>query len=410
MEFMSSRKIFYLAGFLYLLLTPLTFHPDIKVIFYQSQFLTKGVFNIYQFFADNPDKAFLGPFVYPPLAYFVYGLIFVPVKILAGKSFTAWLAMGNDAVNASHIFRYLFAMKLPAVLLLFASGHILSELFSGENDKRAALALWFFNPISIYAVAFMGQIDILAVFFTLAVLYYATKRKYLSAVILGSAAAIKTYPLLLIHFLAINRGRSLREKLVLYLVGLAPYVVLIIPFITTPSFFESNLVSGLSQRLFQLEITLGFGESLHIVPIILFYLFILSVGSKYLKPGYLNKFLLAVSAVVIAGSRFHPQWGLWLLPFLVIESVKMMKKEYEQVAVSLILVFIGYLGTVILFDDKFLTWGIISPLDPGILFLPTPYSLVNKLFDASLLQGLFHSLFAAGLLWFVIAAFRKDYE
>ena len=132
---MKSKQIFLLALFLYLLLVPLTFHPDIKVIFYQSQFLTKGVVNIYQFFESNPDMAYLGPFVYPPLAYFVYGILFIPTKILAGGMFTSWLAMGNDAVSVEHIFRYLFAMKLPAILMLFGVGIVLERLFEKESDK-----------------------------------------------------------------------------------------------------------------------------------------------------------------------------------------------------------------------------------------------------------------------------------
>src|SRR3990170_4422941 len=111
---MTKKQIFALAAFTYLFLAPFTYHPDIKTIFYQTQFLTQGVFNIYAFFATNPDLAFLGPFVYPPLAYLIYGLLFIPVKILAGSGFVQWLAMGNDAVGVSHIFQYLFVMKIPA--------------------------------------------------------------------------------------------------------------------------------------------------------------------------------------------------------------------------------------------------------------------------------------------------------
>ena len=108
---MENKRIYAYAAFFYIFIIPLFFHPDIKTIFYQSQFLSTGVLDIYSYLAQNPEKAILGPFVYPPLAYFLMGLLYFPVKLLAGGGFTQWLAMGNDAVGVTDIFQYLFAMN-----------------------------------------------------------------------------------------------------------------------------------------------------------------------------------------------------------------------------------------------------------------------------------------------------------
>ena len=194
---MENRRIYAVAAFFYIFILPLFFHPDIKTIFYQSQFLLQGVVNIYGFFEANPDKAFLGPFVYPPLAYFLLGAIYLPVKLIAGAGFTQWLAMGNDAVGVDGIYQYLFVMKLPLLVTLFISGYLLTRLVDGEKTRRRLLVLWFFNPISIYTVGFMGQIDSLVVMITILAVFYAKRNPYVASVMLGIGALIKTYPLLL---------------------------------------------------------------------------------------------------------------------------------------------------------------------------------------------------------------------
>src|SRR3989304_1130596 len=195
---MTKKQIFVLAAFTYLFLAPFTFHPDIKTIFYQSQFLSKGVLNIYSFFATHPEKAFLGNFVYPHLAYFIFGVLFIPVKLIAGSGFIEWLSLGNDAVAVPHIFQYLFAIKLPIIFLHFLTGFLLLKFFEKEKDQKLAMLLWFFNPISLYTIAFMGQIDGVAVLLTVLALILARRKSAYSLIFLGLAAAIKTYPILLL--------------------------------------------------------------------------------------------------------------------------------------------------------------------------------------------------------------------
>src|SRR4030042_3174747 len=106
---MKNIKDIFVAGLIfYLILTPFFFHPDIKTIFYLASHFSQGVINIYRFIGANPESAMLGPFVYPPLSYFIFGSIFIPIKLLAGAGFMNWLGSGNTAVGVDHIFRYLF--------------------------------------------------------------------------------------------------------------------------------------------------------------------------------------------------------------------------------------------------------------------------------------------------------------
>src|SRR3989344_1394421 len=403
---MTKKQIFVLAAFTYLFPAPFTYHPDIKTIFYQSQFLSQGIFNIYSFFAANPGKAFLGPFVYPPLAFFTFGLLFIPVKMIAGSGFVDWLGMGNDAVGVTHIFQCLFVLKLPVIIAHFITAFVMMKFIDGEKKQKIALSLWFFNQISLYTVGFMGQIDSFAVLLTVLALLLAKKKSIYATVLLGLGAAFKTYPLLVLPFLAIYSGKTWSKKLLSFALGFGTYLLFILPFITTPAFYSSTFVSGLSQRLFELKLYVGFGENILIIPAILIVLFLFAVSKKIENIGQLSNFFLATLFIVVALVHFHPQWALWFLPFLVILVIN--KTKDSSVWVALALLFLGWLGTVLLFDDKFLSWGILAPIDPGILFLPTLSELLHRFFDPLLAQSIFHTLMLASGVYLVSKSFKEN--
>ncbi|MEK7090941.1 MAG: glycosyltransferase 87 family protein [Patescibacteria group bacterium] len=379
------------AAIFYFFIAPFFFHPDIKIIYYLSQFLSQGTVNIYQYIAANPDKALLGSFVYPPLSYFVMGLVYPVVNFLAGSGFTPWLGMGNDAVDIAGIFRYLFLIKTPLILALLATGWALSRI----SSRRVVLWIWFFNPITIYVVGFMGQIDILPVLLSVLALLLAKPKPFLAAVLLGLGAALKTYPLLLLPFLALLSTSNLKRSALIFLAGLSPYILLVAPFLTTPAFYSDTLTSGLTQRVLQLSLPLGYSENLYLVPIVLTGL-LLAAGVLHRGQIHrLSAYWMAASLLPVVLSHFHPQWILWSMPFISLWIAS--KSDW----LSLLLFSASFLATVFLFADKFLTWGLISPFNPQILFLPA--------FSNPLLQSLSHSVLVGVGLWISLCAcFSSD--
>jgi len=390
-------QIFLAAALLRIILAPFFFHPDIKTIFYISQFFANGVVNIYEYLAQNPEKLILGPFVYPPLAYFFFGSIFPLIRALAGPAFGQWLAMGNEAVAVPHIFRYLFLIKLLPFAFEFLVGGLLVKILKNSRERQLALLFWFFNPVNIYAVILMGQFDVVPAFFTLLALYWAVgqKKPLWGAVALGIGGAMKSYPLLFLPFLAIVCGRDWRQQIKLFILGVAPYVIFTLPFVTSPSFRADTLISGLSQRMFLLGLDIGFGERILVVLLALVILFLLAAWRSGSKQD-LAAYFLAVPLFLLAGSHFHPQWLIWAMPFLAIFIAK-----ENKLFLPVVILLMGWLGTILLFDDKFLALGLLSPLDPGILFLPPLRELLSKIFQPSLLQSIFHTLFSASAIWIV---------
>jgi hypothetical protein len=394
------NQIFLAAAFLRLFLAPFFFHPDLKTIFYNSHFLSFGVWNIYDYLWQHPQEAHLGPFVYPPLTYFLFGLLYQIEKIFAGLGFEEWLAMGNEAVGVANLFRFLFLVKFPLFVFEFLTGFLLIRLIQGEKQKKIALILWFFNPVNIYAICLMGQFDIIPAFLSVLSVYLSLTGSWgWAAFALGVGGAFKTYPLLFLPFLAVASQKKWLEQFKIFLFGLFPYFLTILPFINSKPFWESVLVSGLSQRIFLLGLPIGFGEQIFLV---LFGLVILFLGQR----NNLIKSFLAVTLIVLGGSHFHPQWFIWALPFLVV-SVTSSKNLF----LPFILLISGWLGVTFLFEDKFLTWGLFTPLEPGILFLPSIRELLKGVIDASLVQSVFHTIFAASAIWIVyLEIFKNENE
>lgn len=395
---LSTKNILLSGAFLYIFISPFLFHPDIKTIFYISQFLSGGTVNIYQFLADNPAKAILGPFVYPPLAYFLFGILFVPVKLLAGGGFAQWLAMGNTAVDVPHLARYLFLIKLPILLTFLYTGWVLAKQEENRKDATLALLIWLFNPISIYVVGAMGQFDVVPALLTLLALFWARKNPYFSALSLGLGGALKSYPLLLIPFLLVKSAGSWKKKASLLLTSAVAYAVFTIPFLKTPAFYQDAFASNLSQRIFHAGLPLGFGEQILLVPALLIGLLLWAAADKR---DNLISYFLPVTLLPIALAHFHPQWAVWSLPFLCIVVAR------HKLWFPAIVYFAGWLGTVLFFDDKFLTWGLLSPFDTGLFFLPSIASLVKPLTDPLLVQSIAHTLLAASALWIVTLILLK---
>ena len=395
------KKLILAATFFYLFISPFYFHPDIKTIYYLAHFLGSGVLNIYDFISTHKEASLLGPFVYPPLAYYLFGILYFPINVLAGSNFTAWLGMGNDAVTVDNIYRYIFLIKLPIISLFIYTGVLLSKLVE-KQYKVLVAALWFFNPISIYVVGLMGQFDVIPVFLTVLSLVLVKKKLFWAAVALGAGAAIKTYPLLLLPFLAITSSHDRKMQMKLLVIGLIPYLLSVAPFLKSSAFYSDTLTSGLSQRMLQLGLPVGFGEQILIVPAILIAFLFLCIYQDSGRKEKLPFYYLAITLTMVGGSHFHPQWALWALPFVALYFVSV------RSWLIYLFYFVGFLGTVFLFNDKFLTLGLLSPFDSGVFFLPTPAEVFTKVIEPSIVQSIFHTTLLVSGLWIVWVAYKTN--
>lgn len=358
---MTTRKIIIGASIFYVVIAPFFFHPDLKIIYSLAAQLFSGVFNIYARYDAYPQLFPLGPFVYLPLAYFVMGGFYLLARLIAGFGFTEWLTMGNTAVGVVGIYRFILATKLPLIAVHVLSGWLLTKTVA-EKNKNLVAWLWFFNPISIYVVAMMGQIDGLAALTIIASLVWAENKPRLAIVSLGLGAAVKAFPLLLMPLFIVLRAKTWQQRLELVLLGALSYGGVIVWYLTTPGFYHQALASNLSKN----ALTAG-------IPIFLLIIYGVAFAKHREKIDKLNRYFLLATLIVLAAIQFHPQWALWALPMAVVYVAETKKWWWGGLFAG------GWLLNVLSIPDRFLTWGLLAPLDSSVYFLPAPITLAGHL-------------------------------
>jgi hypothetical protein len=122
-------------------------------------------------------------------------------------------------------------VKLP---VLAADLFLVAALVRAARRGRASpAAAWIYaaHPVSVLVTGFHGQFDgAVLMFVVLSLDALARERRDLSALLLSAAIALKSFPVLLLPFLALGGRSSWRAALRFAALALAPVVVLLIPF------------------------------------------------------------------------------------------------------------------------------------------------------------------------------------
>jgi hypothetical protein len=248
----------------------------------------------------------------------------------------------------------------------------------------------------------LGQFDIIPAFLTIAALYLTKKDNLLKAAfILGLAAALKTYPLLLLPFVII-RCKTIKQGISTALLGLTAFIVPMLPVINSSAFRYSMSHSNLLQGIFYANIPVSTTQNIPIYILIWGLVFWLS-WKRRKDLNLLPEFLILTLTVTLI-SHFHAQWLVWSLPFLILVLAQDIRRWLVVTALA-----IGYFGTVWLIPDQFVFLGLFSPINNQALIFPSIYELVKQFINPELLQSLFHTLLAASGFWLIFTVW-KSYE
>jgi len=374
------------------------FHPDIKTYNYQASFLKKGVFNIYTYLVDNKKALPLkDDFVYFPLTYFALGGYQAIISPLLGSGFDSWLANAgsNSVVADPGIFKYLAALKFPYLVLDIAIAFLLMRFFENKEDKKKVFTFWLFNPFTIILLYAYSNVDIFPMILTvLAFLMIKKQKLFPASILLGLASGFKLYPLLFIPFLFLAGG-NLKEKFILAATPLVTFGLIILPFISG-AFFKSALVSGLTTGIFTSNsTTLG-------LSLLFFYAVLVDKGDQDRKKINLFNYWVALFLIIFSFSLFHIQWLLWVAPFLILIAVK--KPNY-----SWLIFLLGILSFAIpiLYMDRYMTVSLFRVYSTWYDLAPTPYTIIQKVYDPYNLLAVLHSVLAAGSLAMVYKVFKE---
>ncbi len=404
LDTLGLKRLFLLAILIRLFIMPFYFHPDIKTYHFQAQFLNRGVFNIYDYLEKNKENLPIKEeFVYFPLTYFFLGSYQLIANAFLGTGFSEWLSDASQtAVNRIGVFRYLFILKLPYLILDLLIPFLLIGFFKEKKEQRKFFILWLFNPVSIVIIYIFSNVDIIPVILSLmSILLFRDRQIFKSALLLGISAGFKPFTLLLLPiFLLFNK--RLKEAVKYVLTTTLTLGLIIIPFWSN-AFFHSALLSGLTTRIAYPGISVGFGESLMIGVVVLFgfYFWTLMRKTKGLNDIWLYMFSLLL--LLFSTIHFHVQWLFWVMPFLVIISI------FRKDLTKLILLWLNMAFLIpILYNDQAMNVSLLSAISLLYTTLPTIFVIVQKIYDPYLLQSILHSIIFALSLILVSKIFRIE--
>lgn len=393
-----------------LALMPITFHPDLLGHSFTAYFLAyKGVWNIYDYFANLPPthplvKNFgVGDiFIYPPLAYFTLGFFRFLVKPFVDANFVPWLMENLSQIHSNpQLFKHLFFFKLPYLFLDIGLAFLLAGLFTNSKKKKLVFILWLFNPVALYVSFMIGQLDLLPTFFTVLSLYLFRKKKvYLSALALGIAASYKMYPLFLLFPLAFLARDKLTEKIKVIITGMLPFVLFILPYFGS-SAFRAQVFSPKSQKMLFMGWPVSGAEVVYPFVLILTVIYFVSYYSK--EKSDLKNYFLAVLLLIFSVTHYHPQWFLWVTPFLILEMVENDFKNF----LAILGLFSCWLVITLLFEAS-LSYGLFNPLWPQLDNAPSLSFFASRYIDTFQFKSLVRSVFAGISLAFSVMLLRKN--
>jgi hypothetical protein len=385
-----------------LILMPSTYHPDLMGHSSTSYFFAyEGVTNIYDHLLSLPaDHALVKNFgvkdifIYPPLTHWTLGVFRVIVSPLADKNFLPWAWENLGNLYSYPTFGWqIFLFKLPYLFVDLSVAFLLAGLFDETKKKKWAFNLWLFNPVTLYATFMLGQLDILPVLFTVLSVYLIKKEKPEWAMLsLGIGAGYKVYPLLLLAPAAFILGKSFWEKVKFLGLGILPFFVMSLPYLSSPGYRSMVLFGPKSGK--ELFMIWNVSGAEGIFP------FLLMLGIIYMAVYYLKKipvhwYFLSVILLTLSVTHYHPQWFLWVTPFLIMGLVDRSFKYVELV----ILLLSGWF-LITLFFEPSLSWGLFAPVNSELNKLPGLTDMLSKYTEVNPIKSMIRSVFAAAAFFY----------
>lgn len=397
-------KIILVIGLLLrLLLGAITYHSDIVPFPFVGRVFAEGnVLNLYDFLwnkpADSPElKVYPRDlFNYPPATYFFLGgsslVLTAPISTFVDDFiYSLQSNLGDPRFNI-----LLVLLKLPYVPFDIAVAFLLMKFFTKERDKLLAFTLWMFNPVNLYATYMMGMYEIIPTFFVIMSLYVITKNQKAigkSSLLLGLGAAFKIFPVLFLVPLS-SVTDNWKEKLKAVGIGIGIYVLTILPFLASPGFRRTALLAGQTTKSLYLTWPLSGGEA--IIPflaLIVFFYIVFTV--KKCSPSNLWKRYFVLLILFFAMTHYHPQWFLWITPFLIMDLIHTNFKHLPVTLTALL----SYVALISFFDPG-LSIGLFAPIVPNLYRSPGIWQLLGINVDINMMRSVFQTLFVgAGLYW-----------
>lgn len=382
-----------------------TFHPDIQAFNFGGWLVSSGyLLTLYDFSLSLPDTSPLSNIAvlnYPPAVYYFHGFFSFLYKILGLSLANNFLVVNSNTFGDLLFNIHLLVIKIPYIVVDILAAFCLTKLFNAAKEKFLVFSMWLFNPINLHATYMMGQFDIIPTFFViLSLLLIKQKRVLASSISLGVGTAFKIYPIFLLIPLVLSQN-NFKDKLKLAALGILPYFVSILPYLNSAGFRSTALIADQTLKSFYSKIDISGGASIFLFPLamIIFYLYIYF---KRVEISFIWRYFFVTLLIFFIFTHFHPQWLLWLSPFLVIELI--VSKFKRSLLTALIIC--SFLFSLFFFDPS-LTIKIFAPIWPQLDTFFSLWEILGLSIDLYFFRSILHTVLVASALYFMIIYFPK---
>jgi hypothetical protein len=276
------------------------------------------------------------------------------------------------------------------------------------ENKLRVFKFWIFNPILLFVVYIFARHDIIAVFTTLVALLLAKKdRKYWAIGILAIGIALRFFPIMILPLLVLYLARTKKDYIILSLTGLSGItaVELLCHFIFGKSVILPLLKTQHFEYFLSTKFDLVTGSHSSIFIFIAAYIFIILSFLHIKKKSF--DLLLNYGAIIylayVGICFFHPQYVLWVVPFLVIAFVR--RKSllyYNWLQFVLLMVILIYWGDLV---TKF----VLAPIDYRyFIYLTGIIPIIERFYDSAKFVNIFRSIFTGVSLWMVYLIYKDN--
>jgi len=391
------RKIYQwlLIGLLIrLFFMPITVHGDLLNVYYRSSFIAYQGTRWLQF------SPLLTTYLHAFFLWIFKPLMPYMVNIFGTENY------GIPIIVHSYVFRTLFLFKVPYLLFDLGCAFLLLAILQDKRKGLAVFIFWMVNPVVILASYFWARYEPVAIFFVLLSLYYARKSfPAKSSFCLGVSSIIRFYPLILLPFFVIILGKRLGQRLKLAFWGVLPLGITTI----LPRLFhqvgEAETLTKIyhTNYLFAMKFYLGYlYDNIYIFPLGASVLLLYAYFKRDHSFVSLWKTALILLLVFFATCFFHPQYFMWLMPFLALQVVE--NKKFIGLFIVQVLFFIVYTFQFGSHAAGFFFTPVNFDYFGG---LATPLTIINRYYPAANFIGIFRSLFSAICLWMVYLVLRE---
>jgi len=381
--------------FLRLIVMPFFAHPDLCWINLGPAELTNNnVYNIYKYHGDEKN---IHLFKYPPLAYFVLSInYFIFQKFIHPfddellkdyHSFSNWFANPK-------IFQSLFFIKIIYLLFDFLLLYCLLNFQISKKDS--IIKYWTFSPLILYPVYMYAQFDILpTAVMMLAILFITKNKNYLGFLLLGIAGMLKHFPFVLTPILLCLANATLKEKFKLIVLCFLPYIFFSLPFLNTKSFIDDVFINSGGYLKNYLFIS-GY-----------FFLFIIALLLKKnqqqkIEETAIIKISFATLAIYLIFSNLHPQFIVWITPFIILLCAQ--QKKFIYYYCLIVITFFIYIQNL----GRNASWLLLIPLDIELQNLPSIKTIIEHFFKIQWLFPLMRWLFNLSLFYYFLLKLNPE--